>query len=996
MPEQTYKSPNYYEREIDLSAPAEASPAGTPAGVIGTSKKGPAFVPTTVGSLDQYVGVFGNVDPKMYGTYAATEYLKNRPSLTYCRVLGAGANSSTGEIEKTLRTGQVKNAGFVVTGTSVGSGDNRHKGAVQFIAASHTFSANEAAGMPMFTDNTSWGPTTGSIIRAMVLMPSGARLMVLGGAEAMPAGLNTAVDDYAAMSSGLFKLVISSSLGSSWSNADGRAGVKVFSASLNPGSKNYIGKLLNRDPDKFVEEQHLLWADYAVDDEVASADAVAVLSGSASTSTTSGDTTMIFRDAYGHFDVRYSTPSTTMFISQPFGGTEYDLFSFEALDDGEYANNLYKITITNLKMSPDESKPYGTFTVLVRSWDDNDANQNVLEQFPNCSLDPSSERFIARLIGDQKSYYNFDSTFDSDRRLITTGNYKNRSKYIRVNVTDAVKRALVPARSLPFGFRGFSSLKTNDALTDDNTTTRLAGTGVGLLANSIVPPLPFRFKVTKGDSPTSPSFPGAAGSLEVVNQNYCWGVKFERNNDPLNPNISSEKNAVVEAYSKFVGIGLLDAVLTGSGVDTQNDNKFTLAKVAFANGAVADLTGSVSDHMKTAAYLRDGVINGSDYRINDGTFGSRITLATLVAQTSSADFNRFSGFAKFSTFLAGGFDGFNTLDRNARRMNDKASSFDTNGGAESSYVSPGLLYNCGGVGKDNNTVNSYIKAVDVMTDPMEVRTNLLVIPGIRESYMTDYALKKTKEYAMALYIMDIPSYDDSGNRLYDDSTSPPDVDKTTSLFDGRVIDNNYGSTYFPDVYAEDTVNKRRVLVPASVAAFAAIGLNDKLSQPWFAPAGFNRTSLDFVKNARTRLSVADRDRLQDVRINPIANLPRTGYVIFGQKTLQLNPSALDRVNVRRLMLEVKRTIIDIATRMVFEQNTQTTRDKFKADATLQLGLIQAQTGIKSFKIIMDSTNNSQVDVEAQRLNGAIIVVPIRAAEYISLDFIITNSGVEFV
>ena len=192
------------------------------------------------------------------------------------------------------------------------------------------------------------------------------------------------------------------------------------------------------------------------------------------------------------------------------------------------------------------------------------------------------------------------------------------------------------------------------------------------------------------------------------------------------------------------------------------------------------------------------------------------------------------------------------------------------------------------------------------------------------------------------------------------------------------------------------MNKRRVLVPASVAAFAAVGLNDKLSQPWFAPAGFNRTSLDFVKNARTRLSVADRDRLQDVRINPIANLPRTGYVIFGQKTLQLNPSALDRVNVRRLMLEVKRTIIDIATRMVFEQNTQTTRDKFKADATLQLGLIQAQTGIKSFKIIMDSTNNSQADVEAQRLNGAIIVVPIRAAEYISLDFIITNSGVEFV
>jgi phage tail sheath protein FI len=174
-----------------------------------------------------------------------------------------------------------------------------------------------------------------------------------------------------------------------------------------------------------------------------------------------------------------------------------------------------------------------------------------------------------------------------------------------------------------------------------------------------------------------------------------------------------------------------------------------------------------------------------------------------------------------------------------------------------------------------------------------------------------------------------------------------------------------------------------------------MAFNDKVSYPWFAPAGFNRGALDFVTNAKVRLNSGDRDTLYSARINPIAVFPTGGYVIFGQKTLQLAKTALDRVNVRRLMIEVKRVVAGIANSILFEQNTPTTRAKFVSQVTPRLALIQAQAGIEKFRVVMDETNNTQVDVENNRVNGKIVVVPTKAVEFISIDFVITNAGVQF-
>jgi phage tail sheath protein FI len=254
-------------------------------------------------------------------------------------------------------------------------------------------------------------------------------------------------------------------------------------------------------------------------------------------------------------------------------------------------------------------------------------------------------------------------------------------------------------------------------------------------------------------------------------------------------------------------------------------------------------------------------------------------------------------------------------------------------------------------------------------------------------------------------VMDIPAYsEEPGYRLFgtEDRTlignghkSAPDVRETAEQLSSRVIDNNYIATYFPDVILADAANRTQVKVPASVAAMKALAFSDSVSFPWFAPAGFNRGALDSVTSMDVRLTSGDRDELYDARINPIASFPDGGFVIFGQKTLQMAKSALDRVNVRRMLLEIKRLITRIAQRLLFEPNNEETRARFINLVTPLLATIQAQAGVDSFRVVMDDTNNTEEDVENNRLNGRIVVVPTRAIEFIAIDFIITNSGVSF-
>ena len=366
MAEQTFRSPGFFEREVDLTQ-RTIEIEGVPAGVIGTANLGPAFVPVTLGSFVDFERKFGTLKKDFYGPFAVREWLKSRTAITYVRVLGAGAATESSHIETTLSQGTVRNAGFIIKGTAASAqspdpiaGENRHAGSVQFIVASHDVNEHENEGYPLFTDSDSFNTSTSiRLVRGMILTATGSRIQLLDHDNAY--SISNVADDLAEISAyngnetqGTFKLVLSSALGSNFGNDEGNAGIKIYTASLNPSSKFYVGKFLNTNPDLFHEKQHLLYADFPVEDELArvtrtaNKGTVGIASGSAATN---GVSSVVYRDLFGRFDTRYNNAKTTAFISQPFGTKEYDLFHFESLDDGDISNKRVKISIANLRRS---------------------------------------------------------------------------------------------------------------------------------------------------------------------------------------------------------------------------------------------------------------------------------------------------------------------------------------------------------------------------------------------------------------------------------------------------------------------------------------------------------------------------------------------------------------------------------------------------------------------------------------------------------------------
>jgi phage tail sheath protein FI len=208
-------------------------------------------------------------------------------------------------------------------------------------------------------------------------------------------------------------------------------------------------------------------------------------------------------------------------------------------------------------------------------------------------------------------------------------------------------------------------------------------------------------------------------------------------------------------------------------------------------------------------------------------------------------------------------------------------------------------------------------------------------------------------------------------------------------------DNSYAAAYWPWVRIIDPSTGKHVWVPASTVIPGVYAFNDRVSAPWFAPAGINRGGLSTVLQAELKLTQANKDDLYSNNINPIATLPQQGVVVFGQKTMQKSQSALDRVNVRRLMIELKGYIRQIADTVVFEQNTIATRNSFIARVSPFLEGIQQKQGLYAYKVVMDDTNNGPAVIDRNQLIGQIYIQPTRTAEFISLDFILMPTGAEF-
>ena len=209
------------------------------------------------------------------------------------------------------------------------------------------------------------------------------------------------------------------------------------------------------------------------------------------------------------------------------------------------------------------------------------------------------------------------------------------------------------------------------------------------------------------------------------------------------------------------------------------------------------------------------------------------------------------------------------------------------------------------------------------------------------------------------------------------------------------VDSSYAATYWPWLQILDPDTNQQVWVPASTMIPGVYAFNDRAGEAWFAPAGLNRGGLSSVLRTERALTNGNRDTLYAANVNPIATFPNTGVVVFGQKTLQSKASALDRVNVRRLLIALKSFIAQIGENLVFEQNTAATRNNFLSQCNPYLESVQQRQGLYAFKVVMDATNNSPDVIDRNQLIGQIYIQPTRTAEFIYLDFNLQPTGATF-
>ena len=279
--------------------------------------------------------------------------------------------------------------------------------------------------------------------------------------------------------------------------------------------------------------------------------------------------------------------------------------------------------------------------------------------------------------------------------------------------------------------------------------------------------------------------------------------------------------------------------------------------------------------------------------------------------------------------------------------------------------------------------DDYDSAISLMANQDDYRFNVISVPGLTLAVnlsQVSTLVNTVQSRGDAIAVVDTRPYDDT-------------INEAVTTANG--INSSYAATYWPWVQTIDPGTGQLVYVPASTLIPAVYAFNDNVSEPWFAPAGINRGGLDTVVRAERKLTQSQRNTLYTGNVNPIATFPGTGVVVYGQKTLQRQASALDRVNVRRLLIALKSYISQVANNLVFEQNTIATRNQFLSQVNPYLESVQQRQGLYAFRVIMDDSNNTPDVIDRNQMIGQIYLQPTKTAEFIYLDFNILPTGATF-
>ena len=351
----------------------------------------------------------------------------------------------------------------------------------------------------------------------------------------------------------------------------------------------------------------------------------------------------------------------------------------------------------------------------------------------------------------------------------------------------------------------------------------------------------------------------------------------------------------------------------------------------------------------------------------------------LEGQTSP-DTNKLTNinYRKFAFAVYGGRDGWDIYRRT--RTNTDAyifgktiykSGHTVNGGVFSSNVG-------------NSDYYAYLDGIKTYENPEAVDINVFATPGINfqdHSSLVNQAIDMIEtDRADSLYVMNSPNI-----------TGTTATDEIVAALDTASIDSNYSATYWPWIQVRDTDNATQLYIPPTGEVLKNIALTDNVSYPWFAVAGYSRGLVNAIK-ATKKLTLDDRDVLYKNRINPIATFSDTGTIIWGNKTLQVRESALDRINVRRLLLRARKLISAVSVRLLFEQNDDQVRNEFLRLVNPILDAIKKERGLYDFRV---TVSNDPEDIDANTMRGKIYIKPTRSLEYIDVEFIITPTGASF-
>ena len=975
-------SPGVFIDEIDNSQVPRAAEAIGPL-VIGRTERGPAMRPVKVQSFSEFVEIFGNPIPggdggdiwrdgnktsATYAPYAAQAWLKNSGPINVVRLLG---NQHT----DALTGGE---AGWKTTNTP----------------SNASASAGGAYGLLLFgSASTITTPTTGTLAAIWYLNEGSIHL---SGTAAASSSLTAQGAGLLIESQGAnheFKAIIN--------KADDTTTTINFN--LNNTSQKYIRKVFNTNPTltnsgcTATAQQEVYWLgetfDRAVVDNVDANNTTATNSGGSW-----GCIVGLGLSAATHAGIHQQgmrAAQTGWFFSQdlrntgggaPDGGFHYSdhtqqLFRLISLDGGAWTSQNLKVSIQDIKAATSLDDPYGKFTVVVRRMSDNDNKVQVVERFSSCNLNPNSPDYVAKKIGDR--YVTWD---DSEKRHKEYGNYPNLSKFLRVEMNADVDAGATNAEYLPFGVYGpvrpkTLSFRSGSAATGFNEGFDPDTTGTAItVANSYILPLSSYhtgadqgklsdwtedLKLAGGNFGDAASI---AQAFQPLMQTTCSvifpSVPLRQNTQT--PPVSNPKHAYFGADTTKSGSVKLDK----SNLDVLRPLPSHLSAQQFAPGKNTEYSWTFTlDDL--ASYTGTG---GARY-----VSGSRGSGTSLTALSSSWKQVLDEGFSRFTTVLDGGYDGWDVSERdplNNTRMGD-------------------------------NELNEYAyytvkRGIDACSDPEVVDFNLAVVPGISKPQITEHLINTCEGRGDALAIIDIENdFSTNVENTAGDQSNVGTVDSAVSSMLARGLNSSYGCAFYPWVQARDTISNRTIWMPPSIAAIGTMASSERKTELWFAPAGFTRGGLTDgaagipVVGVRQRLTSEDRDKLYEADINPIATFPAEGIVIFGQKTLQATDSALDRINVRRLMIHVKKEISRMAATLLFDQNVRTTWDRFRGKAEPFLKSIRTRLGLTDFRVVLDESTTTPDLIDRNIMYAKILLKPAKAVEFIALDFVITNDGAAF-